>query len=537
MKKVYIMILFLVLSFLGLAKINASSTLELIPSETYVNDGYNPTVNFYENENNLYFNFKIPSYMSSNQTDFIGYIQNYTTEVLRFSNYPKINHKITANHTYSTFVVDNLTDSTTDYFALNDVNNLTFKSNGSSITVSLVGSNQSIMLLKNKSYRIYYQKSTHINSFQELPLTENEQYPTTIDKTDDGGYMINIKSLNNSYTMKITEMPEWLFKSKKVYYLTDLDNNKLLVGFYDGNTTIYEQNTFSDHALKDSFIVWNLETFAYQRSETDIVHAKVYDGAAGKFTVATQLYADVVIPHVIDDLHSISVSYSYKFNFLLGPDSKDWTYVHEQFLVKGKKSNQHVAWWADPLRWTTLITKNVPFGNMQVDQIKDITADADLNYKYNYVKYMKDNGSGTYSIDEIFTPVSKVYRLFLGQFDQYFATGIYTKEFAVIQYRYEYQGVIYSNPFPKTNAADAQPIKSPANSALQWLIDLLNAIWAGFIKYSYIAIPIIGVFTSSIALNFIQKIIGRKRIKYRAAIVLGWSGLLLVLWIVLINVV
>lgn len=541
MKKVIVTILTLLIStvFAASYQLSAVEGYGLTSTPGYleysgpgVNDGKEPTLNYFEKDNSLFFDFSLPMYEVGGD----GYYSNFwATWETRADGYtlfisdivgpyhPKIWHTAPVIKTYEYIVLDNR-GTRNDIIKTSDISYLEFYEDNGSFWVILKKSDytiySSVKVVPGEELAIYYTNSNPISDYSSLPTTNDVKYPATITSIT-GGYQITIPIKSQLYTIQVDNLPSWLVTAKEVYYTTDSAQNRLLFGLYGGDQPFYSNGTFDDKILRNSFIAYNIITGSYQRSEREIVHAKTYT-LGNNFASYNELYADVVIPHDIDVLSAITVSYRYKHKYLDGSTSKNWTDVNQQVLLEGQSSHIVIPWWTDITRWTTLITTRWNITDQK--QIEKLTiTDA---YKQEYVTWLRDHGSGTYNVNDIFTSNSNVYKLFLGTYDKFWSVGVYTEKFAVINYRYLYDGVEYSNPFPITEAPDMSEPSSPGDVVKE----LLAAIWGFFLKYSWIILIVVGIYTAQFPIKAVQIITGNKKVKNRFWIVTLWTALLLGGW-------
>ena len=382
-----------------------------------------------------------------------------------------------------------------------------------------------------------------IFDFQDLPFTAgdfenglNGVGAVFINESAENFYEVQVNYLNKKYKLTIIDLPEYIALSKKVYYFTD-KGQRYIVGFYESQAGYSIQDTLADDIIENSWIIWNITTGEYTRSETNTIHAKL-TSKSKNIQYTNQLYAEIVIPHELDDLLSIAVAYEYRHVYLIG-NKGAWKTVSEQILMKDEKSNFELPWYNSLFgfyNWAINSNRTTRelFG---IDQIELI--DTDVQYKNDYVNWMNErnleNGiDKVYTVNDIFIPNSKTYSLYLGTFNKFGSVNLDTRNFAVLKYRYEYKGVQYSNPFPKTTAPDNTENKSPADPVITWFKDLFSGIWSFIVRYAWIAIPIIGLISSPIIIKSLAAIFGRKVYKKRLIIVLGWVSLLLAIWFSLI---
>ena len=383
----------------------------------------------------------------------------------------------------------------------------------------------------------------NVQSFNDLPLTDGNfenglsgigrVFATEI---DDSHFDLQVNYNNQIYKISTNSLPEHLVLSKKVHYFTE-KGQRYFVGFYETEDGYSAEDTLADDIIENSWIIWNASTGEYTRSETNTIHAKL-TSESKNIQYTNQLYADIVIPHEIDDLLSIAVAYQFRHVYLIG-DKGAWQTVSEQILMKDEKSDYELPWYNSLFgfyNWAINSNRTTRelFGIKQIELI-----DTDVQYKNDYVNWMNErnvenNIDKTYTVNDIFIPNSKTYSLYLGTFNKFGSVNLDTQNFAVLKYRYEYKGVEYSNPFPKTEAPSDKENKSPADPVISWFKTIFNKAWGFIVKYVWIAIPIIGLITSPIIIKSFAAIFGRKVYKKRLLIVLGWIGLLMVIWFSLV---
>ncbi|MEM0173072.1 MAG: hypothetical protein QXI16_01035 [Sulfolobaceae archaeon] len=548
MKKILITILISLATLVTISTltIEASGNYDLYALDGYedfdgpgTEDGKEPSLNYIPMDGNLYFNFIIPTYLIGGDQYYSTFVTNITTTPSFYTVFmtttfdstrlhPKIYHGVNVNKDYDYLIVnfnDLNDDSDVEMIPTADIQRIEFFEDESYFNIVIRNNDGSIFKTFRaslfKQVQIYYSNSTQVHNYEDLPLTNDEKYPASIIELEDG-YQIVTEINGVLYEINVDNLPIWLVQSKEVYYTTDSSQNRLFFGFYDGKYPFYDSGSFDSNLLSNSYIAYNVFTGVYQRSEYDIVHAMLHT-LGNTFTSSNQLYADIVIPHDIDTLSAITVSYAYKYKYLNGSTSNNWTQVNQQILLEGQTSYRTLPWYVDVLRWTTPITKN--WKRYHVNEIEEIT-NVSSDYKQDYIYWLKENGSGTYNITEIFVPQSRVYQLYLGQFDKFWSVGVFTKEFAVINYRYLFDGVEYSNPFPLTEAPDMPEPPSPSD----WFWELIDKLWSFFLKYSWIIIVILGIFTAKIPLKAVQVFTGKKYVKHRFWIVIGWIALLVGAW-------
>lgn len=381
----------------------------------------------------------------------------------------------------------------------------------------------------------------NVSSFNELPITIgnfdnglNGLGFVFVDKVGNN-YQLQVNYDSKIYQLLVDTVPEFIAVSKKVYYFTD-KGQRFLTGFYDNEVKWTETSELHTNLMENSYIIWNMSTGQYMNSGINFVPARLGD-KKHSWTDARRLYADIVIPHSIDDLLAISVSYKYQYHYLNGSKGA-WITVNEQILLKDGTSPGQPSW------WTAFIL--IPYKNIThqypVDEIKEITVTN--GYKLDYLEWLNDSiaedGSNydipvkTYEQNEIFPIGSKAYSLYLGTFNKFWSTGVGAKDFTILQYRYEYKGVEFSNPYPQTLAPEYTP-PNRGTKPPDWFTKFIGDIWAWIVQFSYIAIPVIGLITSPFIIKVSAGIFGKKVYKKRGLIVIAWVGFLLAAWYLLLT--
>lgn len=383
---------------------------------------------------------------------------------------------------------------------------------------------------------MYFYPEILATALEHLPITDGEQIRVSIDPIE-GGYRISFNDGIHTERIKVTNLPEWLVNSKEVYYYTDEAENRLFVGFYDARTPFKNLGSYSNNLIANSWIVYNITTGDYRRSEFNVIHAKLFSVGNG-WTSHNHLYADISIPHDMDKLLSMTVYYEYKHKFLNGTSSTDWIEVKEQLLLADRKIKTELPWYHLFINSYQYFYQKYVTRLMYWDkEIKDITESATPAYKADFIQYLEDSGSGSYSINEVFPENNKVYRLFLGQKNAMFSTAVWAKEFAVLTYRYEVDGKEFSNPFPVT---EAPPMPEPP-ALLPEIIpdpikDFFSGLWAFIVKFMFIAIPVIALLTVKFPMAIMYGAFGKKANKHRGTVALVWVvSLTLIFYLLLIK--
>lgn len=393
-------------------------------------------------------------------------------------------------------------------------------------------------------YKVMRETPLRIYSYSELPDTYGN-----LDNGLNGvadvfvtpaseGYELQVNYLNNVYLLNVDTLPEYLINSNKVYYFTDnkFQNYQFLVGFYDNEVKWTATSDFHTNLMENSYIIWNVNTGEFMMSEINFVPARIGDTGAlwekGKIR-GNRLYADIIIPHAIDDLLAISVTYKYQYHYLNGSKGA-WVTVPEQILLKDDYSPGYPPWWSDFF----LVAHNK--ANHLVEEITEITMTN--SFKHDYLIWLNESiaeeGASynlpvkVYTQSEVFPIGSKAYSLYLGTFSKFWSTGVGAKDFTILQYRYEYKGVEYSNPYPTTLAPEYTPpnrgIKAP-----DWWTKFIGDVWAFVLKYTAYLIPVLALVSYPVIFKGFQGVFGRKINKRRTLGFFIYVALLYLIWFTL----
>ncbi|MEM0173874.1 MAG: hypothetical protein QXI16_05145, partial [Sulfolobaceae archaeon] len=264
MKKVIVTILTLLIStvFASSYKLSAIEGYGLTSTPGYleysgpgVNDGREPSLNYFEKDNSLFFDFSLPMYSTGGD----GYYSNFwATWETRADGYtlfisdvvgpyhPKIWHTAPVIKTYEYIVLDNR-GTRNDIIKTSDISHLEFYEDNGSFWVILKKADytiySSVKVVPGEELAIYYTNSNPISDYSSLPTTNDVKYPATITSIT-GGYQITIPIESQLYTIQVDNLPSWLVTAKEVYYTTDSAQNRLLFGLYGGDQPFYSNGTF-----------------------------------------------------------------------------------------------------------------------------------------------------------------------------------------------------------------------------------------------------------------------------------------------------
>lgn len=372
-----------------------------------------------------------------------------------------------------------------------------------------------------------------ITSFSELPVLaynfENLSTQTAQAQVLDNGndkFRVEVLHQGIVYYAIVDHVPEFIENSKDVRYLTD-KGSRFFIGFYESDAGWTETPSFDENIIENSWIFWNLETGEYTRSETNRIYAKVYTlGAVKALPYSNHAYADIVIPHEIDDLLAVQVTYKYQHIYLLGPNGKKTT-VHKLLLEKEGRTSVDVAWYMSffnvmnhvySAKWWPF-----PFTKEQITEI-DLTT----SYKAEYVEDFNNKGVSV-TEQELFKPGHKAYSLFLGDHNKLWSVGLNVTDLGILAYRYVYKGVEYSNPYPEVEAIYFED-KHPGDSVLEWIKNLFNNIWKWFVSYIWIGIPILALATFPPILAGFSAVFGNKLKKRRVLLFSIYTAILFIIW-------
>lgn len=485
------------------------------------------------------FNFMIPTYQYGVDGCYSGFVKNIVNgsdNTIKMEYHPKINHGVAVDKTFDFFVVRDM-GTLTDYsISTNEIDYIHFFDAEASVYVSGIKLtdghpiNKFNMQLKNDDrFIVYYANAQEANTLEDLPITNGDKYPANI-QTITGGYKVNISHGTSLYSINMTDLPVWLVNAKKIHYYTNELNDRLLVGFYNGYYPFRDHSNYQTNLLENSWIIYNLTTNNYRQSDYNTIHAKLSARGDGKLT-HNLLYAEIVIPHRLDQLLAISISYSYKYRYLDGSKSKEPIKVEEQLLNKDYTKAIDLPWYMSfATAWLGYAYNSVNRQTKYISEADIEEIQVDSAYKTAYVEWLEEHGSGQYSVNEVFPPGSKAYDLFLGQFNKMWSTGVWVEEFAVISYRYEVDGQTFSNPFPFTVAPPMDEAPSILPDLKSPIENFLEQLWTFFLKFMWVIVIIAALVTINIPMKIATNIFGPKAKRNRAMITIIWVGGILLVW-------
>lgn len=275
-----------------------------------------------------------------------------------------------------------------------------------------------------------------VSSFSEIPETDGQYTLVDFEKNTNGTFKAFFHAIDGKvYRVKSMVLPEAAGDVTRAIYYTE-DGNHLLWFMLSNSTDLS-----SSSIIYNDWLVWSLDTGDFKITKNYTVHGKAY-GAGDGFTTYNLLYVDVIFPFEIDDLLSITFNYDYRYHYFVGKPGT-WQTVNNQTLFKGETTTTSAPWWnVTTALYTQLLQSSDNFVSRawEFNQINDITEKVDNKYKSDYVNWMKENGTGTYSVNSIFMPNFKAYKVFLGQFDKFGSNGIEAKDIVLVNFRAEIEG-------------------------------------------------------------------------------------------------
>lgn len=368
------------------------------------------------------------------------------------------------------------------------------------------------------------------------PIDENEGgygssefFHKSYDETlDVHFYDLLIKWDNQNYLIEDISLPFMYGDYAKGYYYTYNDGNGLdrYVWFFGDRNGV----PLSAPQYDASWIIWNLSDGIYKVSENKTIHAKPYTVGNG-ITTYNQLYVDIIVPWDITDMLNITLNYDYRHHYLISLGESNygaWQQVRGQMFVKNPDDYEWydlpenigtvaLPWWIDMTGVFNMIFANNPnslIGRyLAVNEVEDITAEANADYKREYADYMIANGKTTvnYTVENIFMSDFKAYKIFIGQFDKTGSNGIQARDIAIVQTTVVSEDRPYTVIYPKLDAATQPNPKVPGINinlpgAKDFLKELGAKIWELILTFWYVAILVIAGF----GVALFEKVMGKK---------------------------
>lgn len=320
-----------------------------------------------------------------------------------------------------------------------------------------------------------------ITNFSDIPDTNGAYTMVEFTPNNDGTFRALFYGVDDvMYLVSSMELPDEVGSPERAYFYTDNGFNYLFFAIGSSLT-----GTVENMMLNKDWLCWNLDTGAWELTRTYTIHGKAY-GAGNGITNYNKLYVDLIIPFEVDDLLSVTFNYQYRYHYLLGKPG-DWQTVTNQTLMNGAKSSSGATpWWSNYISSYFILLRTASYLSstfIKEDQIKDITADVDAQYKSDYVAYMQEKGTGTYTVNSIFMTDFKAYQIYLGQFDRFGSNGIEAKDIAIVNMRVQVDGdteLVINYPRQDIvdtgvpNVPNIKPdfdvLKTVISQALQWLL-------------------------------------------------------------------
>ena len=325
-----------------------------------------------------------------------------------------------------------------------------------------------------------YLYETVIN-FSQIPETNGEYTLVQFIPNLNGTFKALFHALDETvYMIPSMALPNEVGTPSDAIYYTENGYHYMIFTFNS------DPNKPVDYSLiNNDWLVWNLDTGAWELTKNYTIHGKAYGSGNGIFNY-NNLYVDLIIPFNIEDLLSVTFNYQYRHHYFLG-DPGDWQTVTNQTLMNGEKSSSGAfPWWTN---YVALYFRELSLASylsstyIKQNQITDITEKVDSVYKSEYITYMQENGTGTYTVNSVFMPNFKAYKIFLGQFDKLGSNGIEAKDIAIVNMRvvvsgnteielnYPRQDIVDTGiPNVPNITPDFDVLKTVISQALQWLL-------------------------------------------------------------------
>lgn len=309
------------------------------------------------------------------------------------------------------------------------------------------------------------EEGTNITDFSNLPSTIGTLKDAS-DTSKVGRVYFSYNSSNlfdvyillngQQYNLGLIELPgvEELNKrplSPGIYWTED-NKRFIYYEFQDeaSDVPIQEQlNAFIDDPEKITgfrpFVSMNLTDTTYTFTDKLQLYAGYYGGPNG------EAYADVVFPFELDDLLSIEIMYSYRWQSLWGLNYTPWEstkitrYISES--VDMRNTWQHIKWMFTPLGWYEFYAEEIPSWftpNSPTIQNVVITTDYKIKYLNNINKVRTSQGKSSLQMEQVFPTTADLYRVYLDTFNNGFYTGYEIRdEIIILDVMYKVDGEVY----------------------------------------------------------------------------------------------
>lgn len=321
-----------------------------------------------------------------------------------------------------------------------------------------------------------------ITNFSDIPDTNGAYTLVQFTPNNDGTFRALFNGIDGvMYLVSSMELPDEVGSPEYAYFYTDNGFNYL---FFALGSALGQ--TVENIMVNKDWLCWNLDTGAWELTRTYTVHGKTYASGNG-ITSYNKLYVDLIIPFDVENLLSITFNYEYRYRYLIETKPGEWQTVTNQTLLNGAKSSSgNTPWWSNFVTSYFVLLNTARYittSYITEGQIVDITSDVDAEYKSDYVQYMQENGTGTYSVNSIFMPDFKAYKIYLGQFDRFGSNGIEARNIAIVNMRVQLSGdtELVLN-YPKQDIVDTgeanvpnltpdfDVLKTVISQALLWLL-------------------------------------------------------------------
>lgn len=310
-----------------------------------------------------------------------------------------------------------------------------------------------------------------ITNFADLPDTNGAYTMVEFSPNNDGTFRALFHGIDGTiYLVSSMELPEEVGSPERAIYYTEDGANLLWF-------VLSDSFVIGGESLKGKdWLVWDLNTGVWTLTKNYTVHGKPY--YQGGVSGVNGIYVDVIFPFEIDDLLAITFSYEYRYHYWIG-DPGSWQKVENQTYLNGEYTKISSPWW-NPF-------KKLFYGfDFQFPDIREFTDEVDAKYKSDYVAYMQEKGTGTYTVNSIFMQDFKAYSIFLGQYSKFGSNGVEARNIVIANFRVEIPGLsepIIILPYDQQDFPDPGSPNSPnltpdfdvlktvISQAIQWLLD------------------------------------------------------------------
>lgn len=405
-------------------------------------------------------------------------------------------------------------------FAYSNVSSVKIVANRSKLQLYSNDFNYKLMDIET-DFRIYFKRA--IDTANDIKISSWADLPKSTQSYDDIGRFEDIESVTKVSLIQSLDKHHIRIKIGSIYYLAEnillpqkvLDQDKIEAYYFSTEEANFiwfffnEVTTVPQSIRNDNWLIWNLDTGEWKQTIHTTIHGMPFYGGNNLQNYNT-VYVDMAVPYPVDDIISIDVSFDYRYHYFFPSYYGEWQEDYVVSLISGEKSELNQPWWNFilGLNWVILyneIEKTVNPDNWLRNQIELLEVDS--VYKDNFLVFLQEQGSGTYTMNKVFPQGSSVYRLFLGQFERFGSNSVEVRDVIYTNVRYQYQGVDYTEPYPSQDTPDPAPTypnddgKTPGFLLKLWNWILKNPTTV----ITIIVIGAVSIFVLPILLNFMSK--------------------------------